>query len=188
MDRSATIAPMSDRSAAFLARLAHLDVDDLQVLALAPSDPMEHEALVERAVAAAEAAGRGPELEETVEQARDGIVRAFSRRGYDPTWFGLNWGRALARPDDRVALVEAVEDAAIAAAVADLVPDDAAALAERFELAASMAGTAPSANPHSSTHRNTVRASWVFGAWTWLLAFGIGIVTIATLIVLGSNP
>ena len=53
----------------------------------------------------------------------------------------------------------------MAAVVADLVPDDATALAEPFELLASMAGAAPAVNPTSSSHRNAVRAAWVFGAF-----------------------
>ena len=174
---------MSERIDAFLARLERLSIDDLQVLALPPADPGERSALLERVDASARAAGRLDELDEAADRANAAIIGALSQRGYEPTWFGLNWGRALARSEDRAALVEAVEDAAVAAVVADLVPDDAAALAEPFELVASMAGTAPAVNPTSSAHRNPVRAAWVFGAFELLFAAGIALTDLVAEIV-----
>jgi hypothetical protein len=177
---------MSERIDAFLARLERLSIDDLQVLALPPADPDERDALLDRVDAAARAAGRLVELEEGTDRATAAIVGALSFRGYEPTWFGLNWGRALARSEDRAALVEAVEDAAVAAVVADLAPEVAAALAEPFELVASMAGTAPAVNPTSSAHRNAVRAAWVFGAFGWLFAAGIALMDLALQIVGGA--
>jgi len=137
-----------DRVGAFLAVLERLAVDDLAVLALPEPDPDEREALIARAEAAAEEAGRLDEVRAAPRRAREALVQAFSFRGYDPTWFGLNWGRSLGRADDRARLVAAVEDAAVAAVVADLLPeDDVAKLREPFERIASMAGTAPAANP-----------------------------------------
>jgi len=177
---------MSVRIDAFLARLDRLSIDDLQVLALPPAHPDERDALLDRADAAARAAGRLAELEDAADRANEAIVTALSARGYEPTWFGLNWGRALARSEDRAALVQAVEDAAIAAVVADLVPEDAAALAEPFELVASMAGTAPAVNPTSTRHRNVVRAAWVFGAFGLLFAAGITLTDVVVNVVCGN--
>jgi hypothetical protein len=174
---------MSARIDAFLDRLDRLSIDDLQVLALSPADPAERDALHDRAEAAARAAGRLDELDDAADRANEAIVKALSFRGYEPTWFGLNWGRALARSEDRAALVQAAEDAAVAAVVADLVPEDAAALAEPFELVASMAGTAPAINPTSVRHRNVVRAAWVFGAFGLLFAAGIALTDIVAAIV-----
>jgi len=137
-----------DRTAAFLETLSRLNVDDLAVLALPEPDPDERTDLLARAITAAEEAGRLDEVRAAPGRAREIIVQAFSFRAYDPTWFGLNWGRSLGRADDRARLLAAVEDAAIAAVVADLLPeDDVAALREPFERIASMAGTAPAANP-----------------------------------------
>jgi hypothetical protein len=145
---SAEDAPAVDRTAAFLETLSRLSVDDLAVLALPEPDPDERTALLARAITAAEEAGRLDEVRAAPGRAREIIVQAFSFRAYDPTWFGLNWGRSLGRADDRARLLAAVEDAAIAAVVADLLPeDDVAALREPFERIASMAGTAPAANP-----------------------------------------
>lgn len=162
---------MTEQIVAFLGRLDRLSVDELSVLALAPPDPAETNLLRERAALAAERAGRADDLDEAIDLAREMVIHAFAFRGLEPTWFGLNWGRALSRPEDRALLLAAIEDAATASVVADLVPDVAAALAEPYELAASMRGSAPTSNPASTTHRNAVRVSWVLGAFGWL-AFG----------------
>jgi hypothetical protein len=123
---AAPSAPTSERTRSCLERLDRLGVDDLSVLALAPSDPSELDRLRERAELTAEDAGRLGELDEAVIRARELVVHAFSFRGLEPTWFGLNWGRALSRADDRARLLAAVEDAAMATVVEDLLPDEAA--------------------------------------------------------------
>jgi hypothetical protein len=178
---------MTERIDAFLARLEQLSIDDLQVLSLPRADPDARDELLDRVDAAARAAGRLDELDDAADRARAVIVNELSFRGLEPTWFGLNWGRALARSEDRATLVEAVEDAAIAAVVADLVPEEAAALAERFELVASMAGAAPATNPSSATHRNVVRAAWLVGAAGLLLGAGI-VLTQLVVDLLGRPP
>ena len=137
-----------DRVGAFLKALERLAVDDLAVLALPESDPDERIDLLARAITAAEQAGRLDEVRAAPGRAREAVIQAFAFRAYDPTWFGLNWGRSLGRADDRARLLAAVEDAAVAAVVADLLPeDDVVALREPFERISSMAGTAPAANP-----------------------------------------
>lgn len=162
---------------AFLAELGRLSVDDLTMVALPEPDPDERAELLQRAVDAAAAGGRREALAAAPGRARDALFRSYSRRGYDPTWFGLNWGRSLGRADDRARLVAAAEDAAVAAVVAGLLPDeDLAALREPFEIATSMTGAAPEANPtaRGSAGRRAVVAallllglllSLVFGVW-----------------------
>jgi hypothetical protein len=153
------VTPPVDRTAAFLETLSRFTVDDLAVLALPEPDPDERTALLARAITIAEEAGRLDEVRAAPGRAREVIVQAFSFRAYDPTWFGLNWGRSLGRADDRARLLAAVEDAAIAAVVADLLPeDDVAALREPFERITSMAGTAAAANPQieGATRRRAV--------------------------------
>ena len=161
-------APAIDRTAAFLARLSRSSVDDLAVLALPEPDPDERTALLARAITAAEEAGRLDEVRAAPGRAREVIVNAFAFRAYDPTWFGLNWGRSLGRSDDRARLLAAVEDAAVAAVVADLLPEDeVAALREPFERIASMGGTAPAANPliqGPNRRRAVIGAVFVLGA------------------------
>ena len=139
--------PNADPTDGFLAELGRYSVDDLAMVALPEPDPEERAGLLQRAVDAADEAGRRDELATAPARAREQLFRAWSRRGYEPTWFGLNWGRSLGRADDRARLVAAVEDAAVAAVVADLLPDEAAALREPFEIATSMAGAAPASNP-----------------------------------------
>jgi hypothetical protein len=134
---------MTDHAAAFFDRLDHLSVVDLGLLALAPVDQPEHDRLLDRIDAAAEASGRMDELDDAADRARDAIVAGLGRATYQPTWFGPNWMPSLGRAEDQARMIGAVEDAAMAAVVADLVPDDAATLAQPFELLASMAGTGP---------------------------------------------
>jgi hypothetical protein len=157
-----------DRVGAFLKALERLAVDDLGVLALPESDPDERVDLLARAITAAEQAGRLDEVRAAPGRAREAVVQAFAFRAYDPTWFGLNWGRSLGRADDRARLLAAVEDAAVAAVVADLLPeDDVAALREPFERIASMAGTAPAANPliqRAGRRRAVIAAIFVLSA------------------------
>jgi hypothetical protein len=140
--------PPADPLAAFLAELGRYSVDDLSMVALPEPDADERAALLQRAVDAAHAADRRAELAMAPARAREQLFRAWSRRGYEPTWFGLNWGRSLGRADDRARLVAAVEDAAVAAVMADLLsPEDVGALREPFDIATSMAGAAPASNP-----------------------------------------
>jgi hypothetical protein len=173
-----------DRIAAFLETLSRLAVDDLAVLALPEPDPNERTALRGRAEAAAERAGRLQEVRVAPDRARQALIQAFSFRAYEPTWFGLNWGRSLGRADDRARLLAAVEDAAVAAVVADLLPeDDVVALREPFERVASMAGTAPAANPlieGAVGRRALVAALFVLSA-VGAAALGGGLAALAAL-------
>ena len=162
-------SPAADPFGDFLRELGLLSIDDLAMVALPEPDPDERAALLQRAVDAADAAGRRELLASAPARARDSLFRAYSRRGYDPTWFGLNWGRSLGRADDRARLVAAVEDAAVAAVVADLLPaDDVAALREPYEIAASMAGAGPDTNPSTRglrRRRPVVAAAFVVGVF-----------------------
>ena len=162
------VMPPVDRTAAFLETLSRLSVDDLAVLALPEPDPDERTDMLARAITVAEEAGRLDEVRAAPGRAREVIVQGFSFRAYEPTWFGLNWGRSLGRADDRARLLAAVEDAAIAAVVADLLSeDDVAALREPFARIASMEGTAPAANPQiqgPNRRRAVVGAIFLLGA------------------------
>lgn len=161
------MAEPPDRLAPFLDRLSHLAIDDLAMLALSEPDADARRALLQRALDAAVAAGRGDEVRTAPGRARDAIVRAYSFRGYDATWFGLNWGRSIGRADDRARLIAAIEDGAVAEVVADLLPpDDVAELRAAFELAASMAGAAPLANPRldAKAGAGVVGIAWLIGA------------------------
>jgi hypothetical protein len=156
-----------DRIGPFLDRLAHLSLDDLAMLALPEPDAEERAGLLARAATAAADAGRRAELADAPVHAREVVLAAFSFRGFEPTWFGLNWGRSLGRAADRAHLIAAVEDAAVAEVVADLLEvEDVAALREPFELVASMVGTAPASNPPivgPAPRRAAILGLWLTG-------------------------
>jgi hypothetical protein len=168
---------MTDRIDGFLHRLDHLSVDDLSMVALGPTDRVERDRLLDEVDAAASAAGRLDEVDDAADRAIAVLVHDFAFRGLEPTWFGLNWGRSLPRSGDRALLFQAVGDAAMAAVVADLVPETAAALSEPFEIATSLAGAAPSVSPSSDGRRgtNVVRALWLVAAFLVIGAVLAGI-------------
>jgi hypothetical protein len=141
------------RVEAFLAAVERTSVDDLQMVALPPPDPTARTDRLDTVVAAAAAAGRTSLLTEARSRTRALILGAFGRRTYDPTWFGLNWGRSLGRSTDRAALLAAADDAAAGTVVEDLI-DDAGLLEELtspFQMAVAMRGTAPATNPNIRT-------------------------------------
>jgi hypothetical protein len=73
---------------------------------------------------AAEKHGRTGLLEEARTQAREAVLNRYSAGSLHPTFIGLNWGLSQGTVDDRVSVVQALEDAASAAVVADLVDRD----------------------------------------------------------------
>ena len=132
----------ADRLDVFLERLDRVGLEDLRLISLPLPDPDERAAALAKVDAAAQAAGLGPLVAEARRRTQDAIVRAYARHQYEPTWAGLNWGRSLGTTRDRLGLALAAEDAAVAAVVGDLLDDDtAAALSERFDHAAGMAGS-----------------------------------------------
>jgi hypothetical protein len=156
----------------FLRHLERFSLDDLSVLALPPPVADEQRALRERVVLAADQSGRTVELERAVASARDWIVGAFSFRSYEPTWFGLNWGRSIGRAQDRAVLIDCVLDAAASVVVADLLDDaDLAALRDPLDLVVSMRGSAAVANPEirgSRPRRAIAWLAWLYAASGWI--------------------
>lgn len=137
-----------ERLEAFLQKLERTNVDDLIVIALPAPDRRQRADQLAAATLAASRTGRDALLNEARLRARELLVAGFARRAYDPTWFGLNWGRSLGRSADRAALLAAAEDAAAAAVVEDLIDvalvDD---LESPFMSVAGMRGSAPAVNP-----------------------------------------
>ena len=137
-------AAAAGRVDAFLARLDRLALEDLRLLSLPLPDPDARAALLARVDVAAATARRRELVTEARERARDAIVRAYASHQYEPTWAGLNWGRSLGTARDRLGLALAAEDAATAAALSDVLEEDALDdLREPFERAAGMAGSTP---------------------------------------------
>ncbi|MEO5939514.1 MAG: hypothetical protein ABIZ72_01345 [Candidatus Limnocylindrales bacterium] len=159
---------------AFLDEIAHRNLDDLGMIALPEPDRDARAALLASAMAAAGAAGpaRLAEVRAIPDRVREFALRSFSFRGYEPSYFGLIWGRSIGRAADRARLVVAIQDAAVAAVLADDLPeDDLAALRAPFELAASMAGSSADVNPR---FRSRPVAGFVAGVWLVSWAIGAG--------------
>jgi hypothetical protein len=162
---------MADRLAAFLDELYHRNLDDLGMISLPEPDPSVRAELLGRATAAATAAGpdRLAELRSVPDRVGELAFRSYSFRGFEPSWFGLVWGRSIGRATDRARLVAAVEDAAVAEVVADLLPpEDLADLREPFAIASSMVGAAPGVNPRFASRRAAGAAAgvWLAAAFT----------------------
>jgi hypothetical protein len=97
---------------------------DLGHIGLQRADPELRRSLIDTVEAAARDADRSVLLGDARREARDVVLRRYDEATLNPTWVGLNWGLSQGTTRDRVAIVEAVSDAAAAAVVADLVPSD----------------------------------------------------------------
>jgi hypothetical protein len=142
------------RVEAFLRAIERTSIDDLLMLALPLPNPEIRRQQLEAVRSAAAAVGRDLLLAQARSRARSLIEDAIARRAYQPTWFGLNWGRSLGRSTDRAALVAAAENAAAAVVVEDVI--DAPLLEQLawpFQTAAAMSGAAPSTNPAVGVRR-----------------------------------
>jgi hypothetical protein len=112
------------RLQALFVRLDRLTVDDLGRIALSARDEERQAALRAEASRAAAASGRTALLVEAVEAARETVLRRFGEGIYRPTFAGLNWGISMGPAESRIAIVEAIEDAAAAAVVQDVLDPD----------------------------------------------------------------
>jgi hypothetical protein len=121
---------MTDDEAGARARLValfetfnRLTPDELAHIGLWRDDGPSREELLDLVEAAARRSGRSVLLGEARAEARDLVLRRYAQGGLHPTWVGLNWGLSQGTTEDRVAIVEALADAAAAEVVRDLVPE-----------------------------------------------------------------
>lgn len=96
---------------------------ELQVVVVSPPDETRL-AAEDHARDAALVAGRDTLLRDAVAAARDATIRLFARGGFSGTWAATDMAVSVVRASDRVAAAAAVEEAAIAAVVEDLVDDE----------------------------------------------------------------
>jgi hypothetical protein len=101
-----------------------LTPDELGHIGLRRAEPERRATLIEIVEDAARRADRGVLLGEAREQARNVVLGRYAEGSLHPTWVGLNWGLSQGTTEDRVAIVEALADAAAAAVVEDLVGAD----------------------------------------------------------------
>jgi hypothetical protein len=123
-------AAARERLDAVLEGFNRLSPDELARIGLSRRDPEARAALIEQATGAARQAGRSDLVAEGRRSARDMILRRYQQGAIHPTFLALNWGISQGTTRDRVAIIDALQDAATAAVVLDLVdPDVADALA-----------------------------------------------------------
>ena len=114
----------------------------MRLLALPVPEPKQRAEILAEIDRVATASGRGVLVRDARMAARNAVLRAYTSHQYDPTWVGLNWARSLGTTKDRLGLILAAEDAAVAAVLDDLLDEDLAAeISEPFEHAAGMAGS-----------------------------------------------
>lgn len=118
-----------ERVEALYARVDELGPADIAGLVIRPRDPDERENLLDGLERAAHARGLGPLLVESRRTVREALLARFAAE-LPPGTFGVSVPFG-SRPEDRVALVAAVEDAVAVAVAQDAIdPDDAATLAD----------------------------------------------------------
>jgi len=114
--------PMDVRIDALKGVVAALDREDVQRISLPLPDDARRAALA-RAVAAAEAADRGPELAGLRKRMRHEAFVRYDRALLRPTWLGLNWGLSSGTSEDRAAVAAALDEAAVLAIADDLLSE-----------------------------------------------------------------
>ena len=172
------------RLAALFAAFDRLTPYDLERIGLRRRDGEARASMVQAVVEAAQRANRTALLDEARSTARDAVLRRYREGGLHPTWVGLNWGISQGTTEDRVAIVEALTDAAAAAVVADLVPAEvtnslaidadhilALASGEVSEGALAHAVEPPPAGMHDTIARRV--AVWVGALAVGSLVFGL---------------
>lgn len=157
---------VEERLGAFFQRLERLDVLAFQQTSLALE---MGSAARERDRAEAERLVRTAGLEELLtdarRDARDHVLRMYGEGLYRPTMVGLNWGLSEGTTGDRVAAVEAVEDAVTATVVEPLADDELVArLMSPYELVERAAGIDASFDLTRAT-ASALAPVWA-GRWT----------------------
>jgi hypothetical protein len=152
-----------------------LSSDDLTRLALPRSDDDIRAARGE-AEKEARRSGREADLAAVRAEAVDLVLERFGATQYDPTFLGLNWGRSQGPTDQRVAVAEAVADAASAALLGDVLDRDSAeVLRWRYELLVGAHRATPDSGSSAAALTSTnpfVR--WLAGALVaWLAAMTV---------------
>ena len=105
------------------ALLDTLPTIDLQVVVVSMPDETRRAARA-RATQAAVAAGRGGLLDEATAAVREAVLGIFSRSGFSGTWALTDMAVSVTRAEDRVAAAAALEEAAMAAIVEDIVDEE----------------------------------------------------------------
>jgi hypothetical protein len=166
------------RLEALFALFDRLTPDELARIGLRGLDAEARRELMQAVEAAARTSDRSQLLGEARSRARETVLRRYAEGGLHPTWVGLNWGISQGTVEDRVAIIEALEDAAAASVVEDLVdPEVAESLAldagHVLDMAAGDVSEGSLAHvltpPAEGLHDTRMR--WV-GVWVAAFVFG----------------
>ncbi len=124
------IASARERLSRLFGSFDRLTPDELARIGYRPASDEEREDLLAAVDEAAARSGRTVLVDEARTAAREAVLRRYSDGTLHPTWLVLNWGLSSGTVEDRVAIVEALADAAAAVAVEDVLdPEVAEALA-----------------------------------------------------------
>ncbi len=118
------IAAAEERVRALFERVDRLTPDELGRIGLVGHDPVERRRLLDEVDAIARRTGRLALLDDVVTTAREALLARIGSGTFNPTWVTLNWGLSSGTTESRVAIIEAVEDAAAAAVIEDVADPD----------------------------------------------------------------
>jgi hypothetical protein len=125
----------AERVRAFFDRLDRVGGQAFQQTALPLGGSAARDDDLAAAANLAAAEGLGGVLVDARRRAREQVLHLYDQGNYRPTMVGLNWGLSEGRTTDRVAAIEAVEDAVTAAVVEPYADDGLVArLSSPFEL------------------------------------------------------
>lgn len=104
-----------ERFEGFAAGLERFSLEAFRTVSMRVRDPDERERLTREAATLAEAAGIGDVVERARAAVADHVMAAYDGGIYRPSFIALNWGLSNGPTADRVAVVQAVQDAVTAA-------------------------------------------------------------------------
>jgi hypothetical protein len=119
-DGTSAEAAARTRVEALFREFDRLTPDELGRIGLHRRDDRVAATLRNAVHAAAAETGRERLVSEARALAREAVLRRYADGTLHPTWIALNWGLSQGTVEDRVAIVEALADAAAAAVVADV--------------------------------------------------------------------
>jgi hypothetical protein len=106
----------------FLVEVSKLPAERLPLFAVAPADAERHRRVVDDVEAAAIEGGLREPLAEILADVNDWVLRRYADRGYDPTFFGLNWGRSPGTARDRAIVAGSLRETVTAIVLATVIP------------------------------------------------------------------
>jgi len=111
-----------ERFEAFAAGLERFSLEAFRTVAMRVRDPDDRDRLTSEAADVAESAGIGDVVERARDAVADHVMAAYDGGIFRPALIALNWGMSNGPTEDRVAVVQAVQDGVTAAVLGPLGP------------------------------------------------------------------